>query len=158
MSPIRPALGFVHARTPKPTYVREVRCPYCSHSFEASQKAISLRCPRCTNPLKIEDKIVRKEVKGQVATVGQVRITTASVLSGDIVCSDFLNAGRFDGSALVHGPIDLQPGSLTTGTISGRSLRALLGATLRAKLNIGPTHGEGLHRVAAVKGPGLISS
>lgn len=113
-----------------------------------------LRCPRCTNPLRLEDKVIRHQFNEDLAIVGFVRITPSSVLTGQIVCGHLINAGRFDGSALVHGPIELDAHSLTTGELRGRSLRVLPGATLRAHTQIGPTRGEGLHRTAAVKGPG----
>ncbi len=153
MSPIRPALGFVHPRPPKPAAVRAVHCPYCNHYFEPSQRAQTLTCPKCTQRLQFDDKVLHKQSRGEVATVGHVRITAASSLTGQIVCGHLINNGRFEGSAIVHGALELDPHSTTTGEIRARSLHAPPGATLRGKITIGPTHGEGLRPVVTVKGP-----
>jgi cytoskeletal protein CcmA (bactofilin family) len=115
-----------------------VRCPFCGHLFEVSRKALILRCPRCTSPLRLEDITVSGNIRGERSTSGFIRITGASIMAGSVVCGRFTNAGRFDGRALVHGPIELDGASLTTGEIRGQSLRVFLGATLRAKALIAP--------------------
>ena len=144
--PIRPALGFIHARKPRPSVVRPVRCPYCGHGFETSLRTMTIRCPRCTEHLAIEDKTVTRQTDSDLATVGYIRVMAASVLTGRIVCGHLVNAGRFNGTAIVHGPIELDPRSITTGQITARSIRTAPGAVLRAKMTIGPTRGEGLQR------------
>ena len=153
MSPIRPALGFVHSRSPKPAAVRGVHCPYCNHHFEASRRAMTLTCPRCTQRLAFEDKVLRSQSHGGVSTVGHVRITASSSLTGQIVCGHLINNGHFDGTAIVHGPLELEAHSTTTGEVRARSLHALPGATLRARVIIGPTHGQGLRQPVTVCGP-----
>jgi cytoskeletal protein CcmA (bactofilin family) len=88
--------------------------------------------------LRLEDITLSGNIRGERSTSGFIRITNASVMSGSVVCGRLNNAGRFDGRALVHGPIELGGTSLTTGEIKGQSLRVLLGATLRAKALIAP--------------------
>lgn len=141
MSPIRPAVGFVHLTPPKPHDVRGVHCPFCHHDFEISRRAMVVRCPRCTSPMRFEDMTVRHHKSGEVDTMGHVQISSASAMTGQIVCGQLTNAGRFDGSALVHGQVLLLSNSLTTGHITGQSLRVPFGATLRAKAFITPETG-----------------
>ncbi len=119
--------------------MRRVNCPHCAHRFEVSVKAISLRCPACTRHLRFEDVIIRHRLKGELATMGTVRLEQPSEVIGRVVCGGFVNqGGRFEGSVTVFGDIELTPRSYTSGQLVGKSLQIKIGATVRAKACIHP--------------------
>jgi cytoskeletal protein CcmA (bactofilin family) len=70
--------------------------------------------------------------------MGQVHLLSHTALTGLLVCSAFSSQGRFDGSAVVHGHVELKHDSFTAGEIRGRSLVVQMGANLRARASIGP--------------------
>lgn len=100
---------------------------------------MSIRCPRCTTPLRMEDFVFRRNAKADLHTHGHVRVTSASSVNGELVCGQLTNSGRFSGSAVVHGPVDLVDDSFTTGALAGQSLRVSHGAVLRGKVHIAPS-------------------
>ena len=100
---------------------------------------MSLRCPRCTQPLRLDDVTVAQAIEGRLDTLGHVNITPASAMSGQLVCGQLTNTGKFDGNALVHGKIELADKSLTTGQLRGQSLTVLPGATVTGHARIGRT-------------------
>jgi len=124
---------------PKPHEVRVIHCPSCAHRFEASRKAQSLTCPRCTQPLQFKDLKVSRNVEGRLDTMGHIHIVNSSRMAGEVACGELTNSGRFDGEALVHGRIQLDPKSHTTGTLTAKSLVVEEGATLHGRARIGPS-------------------
>lgn len=138
MSPLRPSLLSLRPRRPQPTSLRSVSCPSCGRGFDISQKALTVRCPACTSPLRLDDLVMRHDHHGTVATMGQVQILSHTALSGMIVCGKLASHGRFDGQAMVHGSVELSRESFTAGEIHARSLVVVLGANLRVKASISP--------------------
>ncbi|MFN3168900.1 MAG: polymer-forming cytoskeletal protein [Phycisphaeraceae bacterium] len=136
--PLRPALAAFHPKGPKPKAVRQVNCPHCSAAFDISQKAMSVRCPRCTRPLAFEDLHLDSKVQGDVSTMGAVRLGEQGEMVGRLICGTLTNAGRVDGKVVVYGRAELQPHSLTTGTLNARSVLAHRGAAVRMSVKIGP--------------------
>jgi uncharacterized OB-fold protein len=136
--PLRPALKTIHPRGPKPREVRRLSCPNCAHTFDVSARAISVRCPACTSPLEIKDVALRDRLEGQISTMGRVELTPPSEMIGQLVCGQFTNAGRFDGTLVAYGLIELRDASLTTGHLVGKSLHIDGGATVRAHAHIAP--------------------
>ena len=136
--PLRPALAAFHPKGPAPKTVRPVHCPHCGKGFEISRKAMSVRCPSCTRPLAFEDLNLNSRVEGDVSTMGHVHLGEQGAMVGRLVCGQLTNDGRLEGRVVVFGRIELCPQSLTTGEISGRSLLASIGSTLRARASIGP--------------------
>ena len=136
--PIRPALAAIHPRKPQPRDVRSVLCPHCTHRFEVSYRAISLRCPACTRPLRFEDVVIRHRLTGELATMGTVQLVNPSEVIGRLTCGKFLSGGRFEGTVTAFGDIELTPQSFTAGQIVGRSFSARYGCVVRAKINIRP--------------------
>ena len=100
---------------------------------------MTLRCPRCTEPLRLKDMTLAKSIEGRLDTLGHVHITPASAMNGELVCGQLTNTGRFEGQALVHGKIELTGKSRTTGQLRGQSLTVLPGATVTGQARIGPT-------------------
>ena len=137
-TPLKPSLATVHPRAPKPRAQRPVQCPRCNHRFSISRKALSFRCPQCTEPLEFEDYHVRCDVKHDVTTLGQVDIDAGCKMDGKVVCGCLVNRGKFKGHARVYGAIQLAVDSLTSGQIVAQSLTAPPGSHLQAKLLIGP--------------------
>ncbi len=136
--PLRPAINTIHPRGPQPAHLRRVSCPACGKSFEVSQRAVSVRCPACTSPLEFNDLVLRTRLEGDVSTMGHVALAEPSEMLGRLVCGQFTNAGRFEGRAVVYGQVVLTRESLTTGQLSGRSLRIDHGATTHIKAEIRP--------------------
>ena len=99
---------------------------------------MSLRCPRCTQPLLLEDVTLAEPTEGRLNTMGHVNITPTSAMTGQVVCGQLTSAGQFDGTAVVHGKIELADGSRTTGRLRGQSLTVLAGATMTGHATIGP--------------------
>lgn len=138
MSPIKPALSSQHPTSPAPQAVRKVHCPHCGQRFEASKKAVSLRCPGCTQPMNFEDLTLRRKLSGDLTTMGHVEVSGPSEMSGNLVCGELTNQGRFEGDAKVYGPVVLSEQSLTLGTIQARALRIVPGATVQANVTVSP--------------------
>lgn len=136
--PLRPALAAFHPKGPKPKAVRAVNCPHCSSSFDISQKAMSVRCPRCTRPLAFEDLHLDSKVQGDVSTMGTVHLGPQGEMVGRLICGQLNNAGRVDGKVVVYGRAELLPDSLTTGQLSARAVLAHRGSTVRLSVKIGP--------------------
>lgn len=137
MSPIKPALSALRPAGPHPSVKRKIYCPHCGHGFEASRKAMSLTCPRCTSPLTFKDITIDRPVEGNVDTLGHIQISSASGMSGELACGHLTNSGKFDGSMIVHGPIELKDHSQTTGDLQGKSLQVDPGATVEGRARIG---------------------
>ena len=136
--PLRPALATIHPRGPAPREVRYVTCPHCGSAFDISRKAMSVRCPQCTQYLQFEDMLLRQRMEGELATMGHVALSPPSEMIGRLICGQFTNEGRFEGIAIVYGNIALHGDSLTTGQLTGRSIHITAGATFRGKIRITP--------------------
>lgn len=136
--PLRPALAAFHPQGPKPKAVRPVTCPHCSHGFEISHKAMSIRCPQCTRPLAFEDLHLDSKVQGDVSTMGTVHLGGQGEMVGRLICGQLNSSGRVDGKVVVYGRAELQADSLATGQLSARSFYAHRGATVRMSVKIGP--------------------
>ena len=136
--PLRPALAAFHPKGPKPKAVRKVNCPHCSAGFDISQKAMSVRCPRCTRPLAFEDLHLDSKVQGDVSTMGTVRLGEQGEMIGRLICGNLHSEGRVDGKVVVYGRAELWPNSLATGELSARALYAHRGSTARLSVKIGP--------------------
>jgi len=99
---------------------------------------MSVRCPTCTRPLEFKDLTLRQRLEGDVSTMGHVELSHPSEMIGRLVCGRFTNTGRFEGNAVVYGPIELAGNSFTTGELTGKSLNVQRGATARVSANILP--------------------
>ena len=100
--------------------------------------AMSLRCPKCTQPVVLEDVTLEEQTEGRLSTMGHVEISQTSGMRGQVVCGQLTNDGRFEGSALVHGKIELGSASQTAGQLRGQSLVASPGARITGHARIGP--------------------
>lgn len=136
--PLKPSLATVHPRLPRPKTQRGVQCPRCDFKFSISRKAMSVRCPKCTHPLRLEDFDLDSKVHRDLNTMGEVIVRPTSELVGNIHCAHFVNQGKYAGKARVYGRIILSPASITRGTLIGQNLQVLFGATVRGKAMIGP--------------------
>ena len=137
MSPIKPSMLTLHPRKPQPRALRRINCPSCGHCFDVSSRAMSMRCPKCTRPFKLEDVTVSEERVGELDTMGHVHLTANSTMSGNLACGQLTIDGRYDGEAEVHGQLELHKGASLTGQITARSLLIDEGATVQANVRIG---------------------
>lgn len=116
---------------------RRVWCPRCDHLFQASSKAISLRCPACTAAVEPRDLSLTHSLSGEVTAIGKVVVPATMKLSGKLICAELDNAGVFNGQARVGGAVELHEQSQTLGEISCRSLSMQVGARVRCTAAIG---------------------
>lgn len=136
--PLRPALAAFNPKGPKPTAIRAVSCPHCSHGFDISQKAMSIRCPQCTRPLAFEDLHLDSKIQGDVSTMGTVHLGGQGEMVGRLICGQLNSSGRVDGKVVVYGHAEVHADSLATGQLNARSFAAHRGATVRMTMKIGP--------------------
>lgn len=101
-------------------------------------RAMSVRCPHCTSPLRFEDFEIDSEIHRDVNTMGVVNITPTSQVVGNVSCGQLTVEGKYAGRAKVFGRILLTPNSVTRGELVGKSLTILWGASFRGKCMIGP--------------------
>ncbi len=134
---LRIPLGTVSITTTRTPATRRVWCPSCDYEFQASGRAMTLRCPVCTHGLRLGDLILTQSIHGAVTVIGQVTIPRSMALSGSLVCVELVNDGAFDGQARTGGAIELRPGSYTRGSLTGRTLQVHAGAAVRAQATIG---------------------
>ncbi|MCC6580433.1 MAG: polymer-forming cytoskeletal protein [Phycisphaeraceae bacterium] len=140
MCPLKPSLLTQYLHKPQPREVRQVHCPGCGRKMDISRRTLSLRCPSCSHPLRLEDITLRRELMGDLSTQGHVHVTQRSSMVGQLVCGEVTISGRYDGEVEAHGPVSLEEHSHTTGTIIARSLNVAPGATVEAAVRIGPLH------------------
>ncbi len=121
--------------------MREVSCPACGHKIEVSQKALSLRCPACTQPIQLDDFVLEQSTEGRLKTMGLVAIAPGCDMSGEVVCGAFRNEGQFEGQVLVYGTAALLAGSQTQASVTARAFEAAGGSTFVGRLMVGPRVG-----------------
>ena len=118
--------------------MRRVHCPACGHRFEVSRRAIVLRCPQCTGPVRLEDYTLRDQQEVELSTMGDVHVIAGATINGSVICGRLLNDGTLDGQLNIAGELELTPQSVTSGHITACSLHVRPGATLRARMTISP--------------------
>ena len=134
---LRPPPRSSPRRSPTPTASRRVWCPKCDHMFDASAKALSLRCPRCTHGLVPRDVDLTESVNGDISVNGRVNVPTSMKLIGRLTCAELTSNGQFSGAARVGGAVRLEADSFTHGEIVCRSLHMSKGARFHARAVIG---------------------
>ncbi len=132
LPPGRPSI-----RSPHPAALRRVWCPRCDHQFEASAKAISLRCPACTAGIEPRDLALTQSITGDVTIIGRVEVPPSMAIKGRLVCAELESHGLIKGQARVGGTIHLSAQSQTLGQISSRCLTMDPGARIHCLANIG---------------------
>lgn len=121
--------------------MRQVTCPACGRKTDVSAKAMSLRCPHCTQPIQLDDFVFDRSTDGRLKTMGQVTIAPDCEMNGEVTCGQFHNAGSFHGKLLVYGPVQLTCGSRTHARVAARSFEATPGSTFAGALTVGPRVG-----------------
>jgi len=139
MSPLKPSISSLFTRRPKPRESRQVCCSECGNRFEISRRAVSIRCPRCTTPLKLEDITIRNRWSGTIATAGHVLLDETGTMDGELTCGQLTIVGRYHGTARVHGSIELAASSHATGHIHAQSIVVKEGASFSGHISIGRT-------------------
>lgn len=149
--PLRPALSALNKPFsqlgPKPREMRRVRCYHCGNAFEVSKRAMSATCPSCTRHFQFKDLNLNQKIEGDMSTMGHINLEADSEMFGRLVCTELTSEGRFDGDAVVYGPVLLENTSSTTGKIKSSSLTISPGAVCRVKLQVAPSP-----KLAAVTG------
>jgi hypothetical protein len=82
-----------------------VRCYHCLNHFDASEKAITLSCPRCYQRVEVRDVIVRDEMRAKVVqTCGLVIIEKKGRLRAEAVeaCEGVEVLGELDAHCVSH--------------------------------------------------------
>ncbi len=138
MSPLKPHTLATHPRKPQPRESRAVNCPKCDQAVQVSKRAVSLRCPRCGAPFKLEDVQIDQAHNRDVDTMGHVHLGRHSNLRGNLACGELTVDGRYEGDAEVHGKIELHSGAQVLGSLAAQSLTIEPGANFRGQVRIGP--------------------
>lgn len=117
---------------------RHLRCPYCEGAFEASRKALTLKCPHCANRIEFRDVLITRSVTENISTMGVVHINRKGSLRGTIDCGELIVQGRLAGTIEVRGLAQLDQRSIVTGHLHAEAVRVLPGARFEGELVMGP--------------------
>ncbi len=117
---------------------RPLRCPYCEGAFEASRKALTLKCPHCANRIEFRDCLIARSISENISTMGVVHINRKGSLRGTIDCGELIVQGRLAGTVEVRGLAQLDPRSIVTGHLHAEAVRILPGARFEGELVLGP--------------------
>lgn len=113
---------------------REIRCYFCGHKFEVSQRTMSVPCPSCNKALKVEDILIKTylpvndlQTCGKITVAKNGRVVAKIIRSGDgIDCQ-----GALEGVIETDGALSLGPnGSWKGKTLHSRTLEITDGAQL----------------------------
>jgi cytoskeletal protein CcmA (bactofilin family) len=116
---------------------RSLSCPHCGAAFEAARRAMSIRCPQCTQRLELQDAVLAGRLAGTVSTLGHVRVTRRGRVRGRIECSSLAVEGSMNGQAEVRGPVRVDGRARLIGQLKADSITIAPGATINAHLEIG---------------------
>src|SRR5688572_27365872 len=97
------------AKSKAPTR-RDIRCYFCGHTFEVSQRTMSVPCPGCNKALKVEDILVKTylpvndlQTCGKITVAKNGRVVAKIIRSGDgIECE-----GALEGAIETDGSLSL---------------------------------------------------
>ncbi|TVQ55272.1 MAG: polymer-forming cytoskeletal protein [Phycisphaerales bacterium] len=117
---------------------RQLRCPYCEGAFEASRKALTLKCPHCANRIEFRDVVVTRSITENISTMGVVHVNRKGSLRGVIDCGELIVQGRLAGTVEVRGLAQLDQLSIVTGHLHAEAVRILPGARFEGELVLGP--------------------
>ncbi len=123
-------------RPPEPA--QRLECPHCALEFDAAQRAVSLRCPRCSGQIQLQNAILTGIMTGNVSTLGQVRITRRGTVRGKIECGSLLVEGGLVGNVRVRGVARIDSKGSLAGSLSASSIVIEAGARLDCQLDISP--------------------
>ena len=136
--PLRIPLTAHHPDAPAPERRRRVHCPRCREPFDISRRAITIRCPRCAQPLAFDDLTLRRNVEGDVTTMGRVALAQTARMNGELICGSAIVAGHFSGDLTAYHRVTSLKGSTVRGTLTARSLDLRAGSIVTARVRIGP--------------------
>ena len=118
----------------KPQLKRDIRCYFCGHTFQVSQKTMSVPCPHCNKALKVEDIAVKTylpvndlQTCGKISIAKNGRVVAKLIRAGDgIECE-----GTLEGAIETDGQIQLGPKASWKGkSLFGTKLEIADGAKL----------------------------
>jgi hypothetical protein len=134
--------------TTRPT--RSIACPCCGHGFDVSERALSLRCPRCTTPLAIGDVCLRTGVcAAAIRAVGRVMIERAARFCGRhmVATAGLIVDGSIESEAWCGGTVRLGPAARWKGSCRAPALIVEEGAVIEGGyFAVGPARPQGAHR------------
>lgn len=134
---LRPIPGHHALKMPSPPDLRRVWCPHCDNRFAVSRRAMSVRCPKCTNAVPIGDLEMKSSIAGDVNVSGEVVVPEGMEIRGKLTCAQVTVRGRVTGRAHAGGSIELDRHGQVRGEIICRSLVMVRGSSVRAIAAIG---------------------
>ncbi|MCA9295917.1 MAG: polymer-forming cytoskeletal protein, partial [Phycisphaerales bacterium] len=94
----------------KPSARRSIRCYFCAHSHDVSERTMSTTCPKCNKAIKVEDVVVKSYVPViNLQTCGTITITKRGrVAATRLQASEGVHCeGSVEGSIESGGPTEL---------------------------------------------------
>lgn len=137
----------------KPQLKRDIRCYFCGHTFQVSQKTMSVPCPHCNKALKVEDIAVKTylpvndlQTCGKISIAKNGRVVAKLIRAGDgIECE-----GTLEGAIETDGQVLLGPKASWKGkTLHGTKLEIAEGAKLVGHVKVPYVRPEPISKKAA---------
>lgn len=109
------------------------RCYACGHDMEVSPRAVTVRCPKCTKGLNLDDIIVQKGFSGAKAqTCGTVQVRRkARLMASAVEASAGVQVlGALEGNVVTAGPMHIGPYGKFKGNCKAQTLIVDYGARI----------------------------
>lgn len=116
---------------PATTYTATCYC--CGHQMEVGVRAVTVRCPRCTKGLHLDDIIVQKGFSGTKAqTCGTVQVRRKAQLRASTVeaSAGVQVLGTLEGNVVTSGPMHIGPYGRFKGDCKASALIVDYGARI----------------------------
>ncbi|HYG75668.1 MAG TPA: polymer-forming cytoskeletal protein [Planctomycetota bacterium] len=133
--------------TRKETGPKEIRCPNCGGTQEASASAQSVVCRQCNTTIKIADqKISNYSATVAVEIFGDLVVEKkgALVVQKRVVASNLDLKGSLKGNTIIYDSVHIGAGAQLAGDLKARVLEVEDGAALKGHLTIVPANGGAL--------------
>lgn len=112
---------------------RPIACYHCQHQFEASVRAMSLNCPKCSRRLQVDDVVVKGlHSVHEIQTCGKLVVQQGGhVIAKKVHAMDgVLVEGHLEANVTSGGPVKLGPKAKWKGDCRAPSLSVALGAVV----------------------------
>jgi len=128
----------------KETGPRDIRCPNCSGTQEASAAAQSVVCRQCNTTIKISDqKVTNYSATVSLEIFGDLIVEKkgALVVQKRVVASNLDLKGSLKGNTIIFDLAHIGAGAQLVGDLRARLLEVEDGASLKGMLTIIPANG-----------------
>ncbi len=108
-------------------------CYHCGHRFDASQRAISAPCPKCSKPLQIGDVVIKQAHSvRKIQTCGRLIVSPRGRVVAQVVeaMEGVEVSGYLEAAVTSGGPVTIGPKAKWKGDCKAPSLAVELGAVI----------------------------